>query len=111
LSPAQFAVSTIGVDNSDIILNFEPIINQFQLSGKFYLIHWQATPKGHREFGIYSSVNDGYTSILKLPKFAYGAIQFLQLDDATANNLPSAVIYFKGWIPIRLSAIPDLLLL
>lgn len=100
LGPAQFSVSTVGVENSGLVLNFEPIINQFQLSGKFYLVHWQAIPKGHREFGVYSSIVDNYTSILQLPKHAYGGMQFLQLDDATTNNLPSAVIYFKGSMPI-----------
>ena len=50
ISKAKFMVTTIDVPNSELQLDFNPIIEQFNLQGKFYLIHWQARPKGHREY-------------------------------------------------------------
>lgn len=88
-------VTTIDVPNSELQLDFNPIIEQFKLLGDYYLIHWQARPKGHREYGIYTSVDDSYRSTDKIP-IRYGGMACYQLDDATANTIPSAVIYFKG---------------
>ncbi|MBW4535184.1 MAG: hypothetical protein KME09_14715 [Pleurocapsa minor HA4230-MV1] len=96
ITNAKFKVNTQGVENSELILDFQPIIDKFKLTGDFKLIHWQARPKGHREFGIYSSVDDSYRSTDNLSKAGYGSVQFLQLDDATANTLPSAVILHRG---------------
>jgi hypothetical protein len=95
-----FTISTNGVSDSSLELNFNPIIEQFKLTGKFYLVHWQARPKGHREFGVYNSITDSYISTETLPKLAYGGMQLLQLNDVTANVLPSAVIYFTGSLTI-----------
>ncbi len=62
-----------------------------------FLIHWQARPKGHREFGIYDAVNDTYSSSDLFP-VNYGSHECLMLDDTTASTVPSAVILFKGYI-------------
>lgn len=97
----QFRVSTLNIPDSEITLNFLPIIEKFKLSGKYYLLHWQARPKGHREFGIYNGLDDTYVSVEKLSRFGYGGIDLLQLDDSRLDNsLPSAVIYFTGSIPL-----------
>lgn len=96
IAPAKFKVTTPNVENSELMLDFQPIIDKFKLVGDFKLIHWQARPKGYREFGIYSSVDDSYRSTDNLSKAGYGSVQFLQLDDATANTLPSAVILHRG---------------
>lgn len=44
---------------------------------------------------IYSSTTDEYRSMDYLP-MSYGGMSLLQLDDAVASSIPSAVIYFKG---------------
>ncbi len=95
ISKARFKISTPGVLQSEILLDFNPIIEKFELEGNFDLIHWQARPKGYREYGIYSSKDDSYRSTDYLPT-SYGGLSLLQLDDKTASTLPSAVIHFQG---------------
>lgn len=97
ISKAKFMVTTLDLPNSELQLDFNPIIEQFKLSGNYYLIHWQARPKGHREYGIYTSVDDSYRSTDNIPT-SYGGMACYQLDDKTANTIPSAVICFKGYL-------------
>lgn len=96
IAKGKFRVNTLGVEGSQLLLDFNPIIDRFKLSGRFKLIHWQARPKGHREFGIYDHELDSYRSLVALESIGYGSTQLLQLDDATANTLPSAVICHRG---------------
>lgn len=92
LGVAKFKISTPGVNGSEIELDFNPLIQQFKLSGNYTLIHWQAKPKGYREWGIYSSKDDSYSSVAVLSQ-CVGGFKTLQLNDSTANSLPSAVLY------------------
>ncbi len=92
IQKAKFKVATPGVTGSELELDFQPVIDQFGLEGDFILIHWQARPKGHREWGIYSSKDDSYRSVAELT-FNVVSVQSLQLDDATAKTIPSAVLY------------------
>ena len=92
IQKAKFKVATPGVTNSELELDFQPIINHFNLEGNFILIHWQARPKGHREWGIYSSKDDSYRSTSELA-INWANVKSLQLDDATAKTIPSAVLY------------------
>lgn len=100
LERAKFALSTEFIPNSDIQLDFNPLINQFELTGDYYLIHWQARPKGYREWGIYRAVDDSYHSLPKIP-VVYGGWSSLELDDATAATLPSAVVLFRGSLRLK----------
>jgi hypothetical protein len=103
LSKAKFKISTPNVDNSELQLDFNPIIDQFELDqGKPYkLIHWQGRPKGSREWGIYDPVSDTYRcGVYPNHNMAYGGVKLLMLDDITATTLPSAVLYFVGSLPI-----------
>jgi hypothetical protein len=84
-------ISTIGVPQGDIELDFNPIIQEFNLTGDYQLIHWQARPKGQREWGIYSSYEDSYRSVAT-GNFNYCSGRLLMLDDKTTNTLPSAVV-------------------
>lgn len=99
LAKAKFALATESVPNSDITLDFNPVINFFELTGDYYLIHWQARPKGYRQWGVYRALDDSYHSRLYIPT-AYGGWSTLQLEDATAVTLPSAVILFRGSISL-----------
>jgi len=89
---AKFKVSTPGVPSSDLDLDFNPVIEQFKLKGNFCLIHWQARPKGHREWGIYQSKDDSYQSQEEI-KLNVAVAESLQLNDAEAKSIPSAVFY------------------
>ncbi|MEO0834788.1 MAG: hypothetical protein AAFY16_02115 [Cyanobacteria bacterium J06642_3] len=89
---AKFRVTTPHVKDGVLELDFNPIISQFDLKGNFTLIHWQARPKGHRQWGIYTSKDDNYRSMEQL-KINFATVQSLQLNDATAKSIPSAVLY------------------
>ncbi len=99
ISKAKFKIITPGVANSELMLNFNPVISKFELKGDFYLIHWQARPKGYREWGIYYSLKDTYFSCVNLPRGGYGGFRLLMLDDKTANTIPSAVVCLFGNVP------------
>ena len=85
-------------------LDFNPIVNALSEREKSYsyrLIHWQAQPKGDREWGIYDPQADSYVcSVFVDHPTAYGATKLIQLDDESAVTIPSAVIYFVGSLPV-----------
>lgn len=95
VSLAKFKVVTPQVPNSELLLDFSTLINEFKLSGDFLLIHWQARPKGYRQWGIYSSVDDSYRSVDEL-RINWSKVRSLQLDDKTANTIPSAVLLVEN---------------
>lgn len=94
ISKAKFKIFTPNVPNSELLLDFNPVINEFKLLGNFYLIHWQARPKGHREWGIYHSATDTYRSNVSFPS-CFGKVEFAMLEDP-APTIPSAVLVFTG---------------
>ena len=89
-APARFRVVTPELRSFQLILNFNPIIERFKLQGNFQLIHWQARPLGYREWGIYNSLDDSYTSINSFQ--ITGNFKSLQIPDSEARSIPSAVI-------------------
>ncbi len=95
LSKAKFKVSTDNVPNSELELDFNPIIDEFKLQGNYLLIHWQAKPKGYRRWGIYSSKSGLYYSVVSIDMERWMG-KTLQLDDMTAKTIPSAVLWVKN---------------
>ena len=95
IQKAKFKVATPGVTGSELELDFQPVIDEFNLEGNFILIHWQARPKGHREWGIYSSRDDSYRSTSELAINGF-SVKSLQLDDVTAKTIPSAVLHVQA---------------
>lgn len=91
LAQAKFKIITDNVPNSELVLDFNPIIQQFLLTGNYLLIHWQARPKGHRQWGVYFSETDTYTSLSAID-FNHVLGKTLQLDDKSALTVPTAVI-------------------
>ena len=92
IGEAKFRISTPEVAGSELSLDFSSLIQHFDLKDNFTLIHWQAKPKGHREWGIYTSHDDRYQSVKEL-KINMANVKSLQLPDATATSIPSAVLY------------------
>jgi hypothetical protein len=92
IATAKFKLSTPGVLNSELELDFNPIISEFKLIGNFTLIHWQARPKGYRQWGVYRSLDDSYRCVDELT-INLSSAKSLQLNDATATTVPSAVFY------------------
>ena len=95
LSKAKFQVSTNGVKNSTLILDFNEVINYFNLKGSFSLVHFQAKPKKYRQWGIYKSFSDTYKSISDFE--VKGVVKTLQVPDNLTTSLPSAVLYVPDY--------------
>ena len=94
IGKAKFKVSTDNIPNSELELNFNPIIDEFNLTVDYLLIHWQARPKGYRQWGVYASLTDSYHSVAGINSERWSG-QTLQLDDATAKTVPSAVLLVR----------------
>jgi hypothetical protein len=93
LGKARFKVLTTGLKDGQLILNFNPLIEKFKLTGNYQLIHWQARPKDYREWGIYNSFDDSYTSISGFTM--QGTFESLQIPDEQAGSIPTAVILLR----------------
>ncbi len=105
ISNRRFQVITgLGRGQTVLDLDFNPIVNALsdrEKSFDYRLIHWQAQPRGDREWGIYNPQDDTYiSSVFEDHPTAYGAMKMIMLDDATAATLPSSVIYCCGSLPI-----------
>lgn len=59
---AKFLVFWSDRPDSELIIDFNPLIDFFKLEGNFCLIHWQAKPKGLRKWGTYDRFLDSYFS-------------------------------------------------
>ena len=107
IEKGKFKISTSGVPNSEITLDFNPIIQQFNLDqGRqdYKLIHWQGRPKGVREWGIFDPQTDSYCcGVYKNHMMIWGGMKLLMLNDQTATTLPSAVVYVVGKLPNQLT--------
>ena len=90
IAPAHFKIRIKDRSNFRLVLNFNPIIERFNLKGNYQLIHWQAKPFGYREWGVYNSLDDSYTSINQFQ--IAGNFKSLQIPDSEAQSIPSAVI-------------------
>ena len=91
IATSKFKVITDNVPGSELELDFSPYQKQFSLSDNDLLIHWQAKPKGYRQWGIYSIKTDSYISVSSIV-FNRVMQETLQLDDEKTTTIPSAVI-------------------
>lgn len=79
-------------------LNFDVLIEEFNLTGQFTLVHWQARPKNLRRWGIYCATSDHYHSCeyerLRFTESA--ALQALQVDESVIKTVPTSVLYLPS---------------
>lgn len=105
-SKQNFDVFWDGVRDSFLHLNFTPVIQQFNLTGNFALLHWQAKPKYYRRWGLYYAPHDYYYS------FNYNELliecsldlQTLQINEAKWKAIPTAVVLLQ---PVTLEIAPE----
>lgn len=90
LAAHKFSVVTLGVASSQLILDFAPILAEFNPDG--VLLHWQSRPKGHREWGLYEIATDNYYSCPDIQFNRVAEIELLQLNDRSVFTIPSAVV-------------------
>ena len=79
----------------ELQMDFNPIIDWFQLKGYFCLLHWQAKPFGERRWGVYDSKTDSYWSLLYDQLQIRAIPRLLQVDETTVKSVPTAVLYFS----------------
>lgn len=98
LNRGKFALKWVNVPDSELILNFNPIITQYKLTGTYCLLHWQARPKFYRRWGIYYSETDYYYSFEwnELSVNEKIICKALQISESKFRTVPTAVIYLKA---------------
>ncbi|MEE3716276.1 hypothetical protein V2H45_05910 [Tumidithrix elongata RA019] len=96
LAESTFRCSWVGVENSTLKLNFDVLIDHFQLEGKFCLVHWQAKPRNFRKWGVYCHSADAYFSV-KFDKLIFEegmTVKALQIPDKVTHTIPTAVLIY-----------------
>jgi len=98
VSRGRFDVTYEHLPDFKLALDFNPIIQRFNLQGSFCLLHWQAKPFGLRRWGVYDGGKDSYVAcewsqveVLKNPRC-------LQLDETIVSTVPTAVLHFEASI-------------
>jgi hypothetical protein len=100
----QFRVSWENITDSGLLLDFNPLISQFNLQGAFVLEHWQAKPKGLRRWGLYDSTSDNYfpCDYYQIKTGFNLDISSIQIDENLTEARPTAVkLYRNAKIEIR----------
>lgn len=93
ISARKFAMHWLGHLNSNLVVDFTPVINQNNLVGSYVLIHWQAKPKNLRTWGLYDSRTDSYHSFKKGDIFfPESRIEIVDIDEKFVNTVPTALI-------------------
>ncbi|MBP0016252.1 MAG: hypothetical protein J7647_01690 [Cyanobacteria bacterium SBLK] len=85
-----------------LTLDFNPIIEYFNLTGEFCLLHWQARPRGLRRWGIYDSASDNYYPF-DSARFSRSSLigQTLQINENQHKTVPTAVLLFEGKLIVK----------
>ena len=83
---------------SIIELDFNPLINHVLNStfkaNYFCLVHWQARPKGLRQWGVFDSTTSNYYASRELSFKTAVEPKTIQLDELKIKTLPTAVVFF-----------------
>lgn len=96
---AKFLVTYENPDG-EVEVNFNSLIEWFNLKGHFVLLHYQGVPNPGRMYGIYDSTTDSYhappANSIALNNFAS---RCLQVDERMITNVkPTAAILFADSI-------------
>ncbi|MEG4286990.1 hypothetical protein QUB68_28190 [Microcoleus sp. A006_D1] len=92
----QFEVTYEHLPDFKLALNFNSIIQRFNLQGNFCLLHWQAKPFGLRRWGVYDGGKDSYVACEWNQVEALKNPRCLQLDETIITTVPTAVLYFEA---------------
>lgn len=95
-STGQFEITYEHLPDFKLALNFNPIIERFNLVGNFCLLHWQAKPFGLRRWGLYDGAKDSYVACEWKQIELLSNPRCLQLDETISSAVPTAVLYFES---------------
>lgn len=85
-----------------LFLDFEPIVRTYNLQGDFCLLHWQAKPKGLRQWGLYDNSSQYYYSFKESQFIRQSLIvQPLQIDETEHKTVPTAVLLIEGKLQVN----------
>lgn len=93
-------VTSWNCQESTLKLDFKFLVDHFNLTGIFCLVHWQARPRGLRRWGIYCGERAAYFGI-EWDKLIFAEnliVEALQVDEKIYKTVPSAVLLFRGAI-------------
>jgi len=97
--------------NSVISLDFNPLINHVlnsDFKANYYcLLHWQAKPKGLRQWGVFDSTTSGYYASREITFKTTTEPKTIQLDETKVKTLPTSVMFLPYCKVINYSAIAD----
>lgn len=79
------------IENSEIILDFNPVIKQANLTANFAICHYQARPKGLRKWGVF--YKGKYFSVDKIDSLV--PYESIWLDENSVTLPPNAVIVHR----------------
>lgn len=87
------------ITNFGLKMDFNPIIEEFNLTGDYVIQHWQAKPFGYRQFG-YLSVTNNQSNYITIPH-PYCKIfvvpQTLQIDETkNLGKVPVGVLIYRN---------------
>jgi hypothetical protein len=94
LDKSVFQVNTIGVPQSAIILDFNPLIKEVlkvKEYANFCLIHWQAKPFGNRTFGVFDYNSDDYFSSPNIEGWGKNIFS-VQVNENFIKSIPVAML-------------------
>lgn len=91
----RFSLAYDSMPEFKLRVNFEPIIQYFDLQGDFTLLHWQARPRGLRRWGAFCQ-NGESTSYHAFEEYTCDVPYHrgIQLDERLVTTVPTAVIWF-----------------
>lgn len=86
-----------GVPDSNLVLNFEPVIKAYGLTGTYCLLHWQAKPRNLRTWGIYCSDSKQYFSVGSDDLvFPMCQPKLVDVPESIVRSVPTAMILLEG---------------
>jgi hypothetical protein len=101
--PGKFTLTWLDTLESPLALDFNPLLTNLEIGkSRVCLVHWQARPKGLRQFGIFDCYQDQYFSgtsdrflFLRL------ALELREIDETKVSTIPTAVILLHGTVHQR----------
>lgn len=93
----RYFVRWHGVINSELTLDFNPLIIAHKLTGKYVLLHWQAKPKNLRTWGVYDSTTQTYRSVCsdEIPAVIC-EMSIVDVPETIIKTVPTAAVMLRG---------------
>lgn len=97
LESGKFKINYQELPDFELVMDFNPLIQRFNLQPPYCLVHWQAKPKEQRRWGVFDGQLDQYFSVNwnKL-QFELNKSRPIEIDENSAKTVPTAVLLFDN---------------